>query len=144
MGPDEYKRVKLWLKANHTGAANAPKGYDFGQGRALHAPERFSRGLRSARVAQVHGGGDMPRVRGSSAIVQSYEHNTFTNSSQAEQWFAQRTLLPWIRKLEAVFNSTVIADPRFRGPERAAFSGTWISPWVRAAALEAAIKGGVW
>ena len=27
-------------------------------------------------------------------IVQSYEHNTFTNSSQAEQWFAQRTLLP--------------------------------------------------
>ena len=119
-GRTNTERVKLWLKANHTGAANAPKGYDFGQGRALHAPERFSRGDSEVLASRKFTAAEICRVFFAvpPPIVQSYEHNTFTNSSQAEQWFAQRTLLPWIRKLEAVFNSTVIADPRFRGPRR--------------------------
>ncbi|MCB2190423.1 MAG: phage portal protein [Deltaproteobacteria bacterium] len=34
-------------------------------------------------------------------LIGDYTHNTFTNSAQASLWFAQHTLTPWIRKLEA-------------------------------------------
>lgn len=43
-------------------------------------------------------------------IVQDYTHNTFTNASQAFLWFAQLTVVPWARKVEAEFQRTVFAD----------------------------------
>lgn len=36
-------------------------------------------------------------------LVQDYSHNTFTNSETAGRWFAQFTLAPWARKIEAAF-----------------------------------------
>ncbi|MBS3961937.1 MAG: phage portal protein [Sandarakinorhabdus sp.] len=36
-------------------------------------------------------------------LVQDYSHNTFTNSETAGRWFAQFTLAPWARKIEAEF-----------------------------------------
>jgi HK97 family phage portal protein len=44
-------------------------------------------------------------------IVQDYAHNTFTNSQQAATWFAQLTLTPWVRKIEAEFSRVLFADP---------------------------------
>lgn len=41
-------------------------------------------------------------------IVQSYEFNTFTNSQQAALWFAQFSLMPWVKKIEAEFHRSVI------------------------------------
>lgn len=41
-------------------------------------------------------------------IIQDYEFNTFTNAAQASQWFAQLTLLPWIRKLEAEIARSIL------------------------------------
>lgn len=41
-------------------------------------------------------------------IVQSYENNTFTNSTQAGIWFATYCLGPWARKLQAEFARTVL------------------------------------
>jgi HK97 family phage portal protein len=40
-------------------------------------------------------------------IVQDYTHNTFTNSQQAALWFAQFSLTPWVRKIEAEFTRSV-------------------------------------
>ncbi|PHK93159.1 phage portal protein [Pseudoroseomonas rhizosphaerae] len=40
-------------------------------------------------------------------IVQDYTHNTFTNSQQAALWFAQFSLTPWARKIEAEFARSV-------------------------------------
>ncbi len=40
-------------------------------------------------------------------IVQDYTHNTFTNSETAGRWFAQFTIGPWCKKLEAVFSRAV-------------------------------------
>jgi HK97 family phage portal protein len=37
-------------------------------------------------------------------LVQDYSHNTFTNSETAGRWFAQFTLAPWARKIEAAFS----------------------------------------
>ncbi len=44
-------------------------------------------------------------------IVQDYTHNTFTNAQQAALWFAQFTLGPWVRKIEAEFSRSVFTDP---------------------------------
>lgn len=41
-------------------------------------------------------------------IVQDYTHNTFTNSQQASLWFAQFSLMPWVKKIEAEFQRSVI------------------------------------
>lgn len=42
-------------------------------------------------------------------LVQDYSHNTFTNSETAGRWFAQFTLAPWARKIEAEFQRSVLA-----------------------------------
>lgn len=44
-------------------------------------------------------------------IIQDYTHNTFTNAAQAALWFAQFSLGPWVRKLEAEFSRSVFTDP---------------------------------
>jgi len=45
-------------------------------------------------------------------IVQDLSHGTFTNSREAGRWFAQFTLAPWVRKIEAEFDRSVFTDPR--------------------------------
>lgn len=40
-------------------------------------------------------------------IVQDLSHGTFTNSREAGRWFAQFSLAPWARKLEAEFSRSV-------------------------------------
>lgn len=44
-------------------------------------------------------------------IVQDLSHGTFTNSREAGRWFAQFTLSPWCRKIEAEFSRSVFTDP---------------------------------
>lgn len=43
-------------------------------------------------------------------IVQDYSHGTFTNTAQAALWFAQLSLTPWVRKIEAEFSRSVFGD----------------------------------
>ena len=38
-------------------------------------------------------------------------HGTFTNSREAGRWFAQFSLGPWVRKVEAEFARSVFTDP---------------------------------
>jgi HK97 family phage portal protein len=46
-------------------------------------------------------------------IVQDYTHGTFTNAAQAGLWFAQLSLTPWARKIEAEFSRSVFTDDDF-------------------------------
>ncbi len=43
-------------------------------------------------------------------LVQDYSHNTFTNSETAGRWFAQFTLAPWARKIEAAFSQSIFSQ----------------------------------
>lgn len=43
-------------------------------------------------------------------LVGIWDHSSFTNSETAGRWFAQHTLAPWIRKIEAEFGRTVLGD----------------------------------
>lgn len=42
-------------------------------------------------------------------IIGDLSHGTFTNSETAGRWFAQHTLTPWIRKIEAEFARSVLS-----------------------------------
>jgi HK97 family phage portal protein len=41
-------------------------------------------------------------------LVQDYSNNTFTNSQAAGRWFAQFTLGPWARKIEAALTRSLL------------------------------------
>ena len=43
-------------------------------------------------------------------IIGDLTHGTFTNSETAGRWFAQHTLTPWIRKIEAEFTRSVFSE----------------------------------
>lgn len=43
-------------------------------------------------------------------LAGDYSHNTFTNAETAGRWFAQFTLTPWIRKIEAAFARSVFSE----------------------------------
>jgi HK97 family phage portal protein len=43
-------------------------------------------------------------------LLQDYSRNTFTNSATAGRWFAQFTLAPWLRKIEAEFARSLLSD----------------------------------
>lgn len=43
-------------------------------------------------------------------LLQDYSNSTFTNAAQASIWFAQVTLTPWARKIEAEFARSVFTD----------------------------------
>ena len=64
-------------------------------------------------------------------IVQDYSHGTFTNTAQAALWFAQLTLTPWVKKIEAEFARSVFVDSEFHleidlsGLMRGDYSARW-------------------
>jgi len=43
-------------------------------------------------------------------LVQDYSNNTFTNSEAAGRWFAQFTLGPWARKIEATLSAALFPE----------------------------------
>ena len=43
-------------------------------------------------------------------IIQAFENNSFTSAETAAKWFAQLTLTPWARKLEAVFAKSIFGE----------------------------------
>ena len=43
-------------------------------------------------------------------IIQAFENNSFTSAETASKWFAQFTLAPWARKIEAAFAKSLFAD----------------------------------
>jgi HK97 family phage portal protein len=47
-------------------------------------------------------------------ILQDYTRNTFSNATTAGQWFAQFSLLPWVKKIEAEFARVLLPDPSFQ------------------------------
>jgi HK97 family phage portal protein len=43
-------------------------------------------------------------------MIGDLSHGTFTNSREAARWFAQFTLAPWARKIEAVFTEALFPE----------------------------------
>lgn len=76
-------------------------------------------------------------------IVQDYSHNTFTNADTAGRWFAQFTLGPWARKIEAVLSRGLF--PAGSGLELELDLSSFLrgDPQTRWAAHKIAVDGGI-
>ena len=106
----QYDRARNQIEGKFTGASNARKVLILENG-AKYTPisvtpedaellesRRFS-GEEIARLFQVP-----------PAIVGDLSHGTFTNSETAGRWFAQHTLRPWARKLQAAMTRSLFTD----------------------------------
>lgn len=77
-------------------------------------------------------------------LVGIWDHSSFTNSETAGRWFAQFTLGPWIRKIEAEFNRALLSGGRIRHSLEIDLSGFTRGDYeARWRAHEIAVKNGI-
>lgn len=110
LGADGAKQLRAALESSFAGPTNAGKFIILQHGMKYTpitvSPEdaellesrRFS-GEEIARLFQVP-----------PAIVGDLSHGTFTNSETAGRWFAQHTLRPWARKLQAAMTRSLFTE----------------------------------
>ena len=99
---EAFARLRQGLEDRHTGAGNAGKVLILSDGLKWQglgfSPEDAellaSRQFSVEEIARLYA---VPPP-----LIQDYSHNTFTTSAAAGRWFAQFTLMPWARKIEAV------------------------------------------
>jgi HK97 family phage portal protein len=102
-----FERFKMQLRQEFTGVHNAGKTIILEQGAKFAgtgiSPEDAqvlqSRKFTVEEVCRLF---QVPPP-----LLQEYSNSTFTNSAQASIWFAQNTLAPWVRKVEAEFTRSV-------------------------------------
>ncbi len=108
---EQAVQVRAGLNEKYTGSANArrvlvlPHG---GEWQSISISPEDAEVLASRRFSVE----ELCRVyQVPPPIIQDYTHNTFTNAAQAALWFAQFSLGPWVRKIEAEFSRSVFTDP---------------------------------
>ena len=103
MTADTMAMLRQQLTEKHSGVQNARKAFILENGMEWQSisvsPEDAevldSRKFSIEELARLFG---VPPP-----LIQDYSRNTFTNAATAGLWFAQFTLAPWARKLEAEF-----------------------------------------
>ena len=131
---DARTHLRQEFNSIHEGAANARRVAVLDEGMSFEAfassPED-SETLESRRftVAELCRLYQVPPQ-----IVQSLESNSFTSAETAAKWFAQLSLTPWARKLEAAFAKAVLSgepgthlEIDLSGLMRGDYSARWAS-----------------
>lgn len=108
MNDVQFGRLRARLEATYSGTANARRAMILDGGakwQAISVSPEDAEVLASRRFTVE----ELCRLfQVPPPIVQDYTHNTFTNSQQASLWFAQFSLMPWVKKIEAEFRRSVI------------------------------------
>lgn len=110
LSPEAAERIAQSFKDNYAGTGNARKTVVLEQGltwttTAVSPEDAEVLASRRFTVEELCRLYQVPPP-----IVQDYSHGTFTNTQQAALWFAQLTLTPWVRKIEAEFARSVFGD----------------------------------
>lgn len=110
ISPDGVRRLEAWFAENHTGAANGGRPLFLDPGSKWHAlamsPED-SEVLASRRFT----GEELARLFNvPPPLIGDLTHGSFQNSETAGRWFAQFTLAPWARKIEAECARALFVD----------------------------------
>ncbi|WP_324133676.1 phage portal protein [Bosea sp. (in: a-proteobacteria)] len=112
--PEGLERLRLQFQSAQGGAANAGKTMLLSDGMKWVASQITPE---DAELLESRKFGVIEICRLFSVpppIVQSYEHNTFTNSETASRWYATFTLSYWARKIESEFARSVFpSDGRY-------------------------------
>lgn len=111
-GPDVLERLRAQMHASFSGPQNARKTLlltDGAEWQSLSVSPEDAEMLASRRFTVE----ELCRLfQVPPPIAGDLSHGTFTNSREAGRWFAQFTLSPWCRKIEAEFARSVFTDPR--------------------------------
>ena len=111
MGAEAVNRIRQRLSDTYTGSHNARKvlllegGIEW-QSISISPEDAEVLASRRFSVEEICRLFQVPPP-----IVQDLAHGTFTNSREAGRWFAQFSLGPWVRKIEAEFARSVFTDP---------------------------------
>ena len=98
-----FKRMDASFTEKYVGAPNAKRVMFLDAGVKV-TPVSVSPEDAEVLASRRFSGEEIARLFGvPPPIVGDYTHGTFTNSAQAGLWFAQHTLTPWARKIEAEF-----------------------------------------
>lgn len=110
LNPTQVQRIREMFSTGFTGSHNARKALILEGGaewQSLSVSPEDAEVLASRRFSVE----ELCRIyQVPPPIVQDYTHNTFTNAAQAALWFAQFSLGPWVRKIEAEFSRSVFTD----------------------------------
>jgi len=109
MGPDAKAYMAKLLRDTHAGASNRGRFLildDGSEWQSMSMTPEDAELLESRRFSVE----ELCRIMGCPPpLIQDYTHNTFTNAETAGRWFAQFTIAPWCRKIEAEFTRSVFS-----------------------------------
>lgn len=111
LSPQQQQDVKASMKEFHSGADNAGKTLILDHGTEYEPISGITPEDAELLNSRRFSGEEIARIFGvPPAIIGDLSHGTFTNSETAGRWFAQHTLTPWIRKIEAAFTQSVFTE----------------------------------
>lgn len=110
LNDDALAKLKQQFREAYTGSSNARKAMVLDQGIRFKpisvSPEDAellaSRKFTVEEIARIYG---VPPP-----VIGDLTHGTFTNAETSGRWFAQHTLTPWLRKLEAEVVRSVFTE----------------------------------
>ncbi len=109
MTPEQKAAMRAQLNERHTGSRNAGRALVL-DGGIVAKPLQISPEDAELLASRKFGVEECCRLyQVPPPLVQDYSHNTFSNSETAGRWFAQFTLTPWARKVEAEFARGALA-----------------------------------
>lgn len=109
--PDDKRAIEAYVTGKVAGASKA-KGVLFVDPSTTWTSISVSPEDAEVLASRRFSGEEIARLFGvPPPIIGDLSHGTFTNSETAGRWFAQFTLAPWARKIEAEFQRSVFADP---------------------------------
>lgn len=110
IGEESLKRLATHFREAFAGARNARKSLILDQGlkwKSIQVSPEDAELLASRRFTTE----ELARLfQVPPPIVGIWDHSSFTNSETAGRWFAQFTLGPWIRKIEAEIGRALLSD----------------------------------
>lgn len=129
----EISRIETWFESRYSGATNAKRPL-FMTSDTKYTPMSVSPEDAEVLSSRRFSGEELARLYGvPPPIIGDLSHGTFTNSETAGRWFAQFTLAPWARKIEAEFARCLFSDPAYgmeidlSGLMRGDFAARWVA-----------------
>lgn len=111
LGDEPLKQLRANFREAFSGSSNVARALVLDQGLKWDQLKIVSPEDAELLASRRFGTEELARLYGCPPpIIGDLSHGTFTNSETAGRWFAQHTLTPWIKKIEAAFAKSVFTE----------------------------------